>query len=57
MLSLRCPHLIQPPKQQLTQSRDMIVLNHKLALTANNLTGHRVYLLQKSAMHADQNYA
>lgn len=35
----------------------MIILNHKLALTANKLTDHQVYVLQNSSLDADQNYA
>lgn len=57
MLALFCCYFIQSPKQQLSQIRSMIVLNHKLALTANNLTGLQVHLLQNSSLHADKNYA
>ena len=57
MLVLFCAYFIQSHKQQLSQSRGMIILNHKLALTANKLTDHQVYILQNSSLDADQNYA
>lgn len=57
MLVLFCPYFIQSPKQQLSQSRGKIILSPKLALTANKLTDHQVYVLQNSSLDADQNYA
>lgn len=47
MLVLFCPYFIQSHKPQLSQSRGkIIILSHKSALSANNLTDHQVCIMK-----------